>query len=80
MTMLTLVGAKHRYCDGVSRRGFLRAGAFGIGAGALSLADLLRLEAAQGSSASRHKSVINIFLGGGPAHQDHMGNQDRGSC
>jgi hypothetical protein len=68
--MLTLVGAKHRFCDGISRRSFLRAGALGVGAGALSLADLFRLEAAQGSSASRHKAVINIFLGGGPAHQD----------
>ena len=68
--MLNLVGPKQRYCDGISRRGFLRVGALGVGAGALSLADLFRLEAAQGSRAARHKSVINIFLGGGPAHQD----------
>src|SRR5271156_1297343 len=68
--MLNLVGGKHRYCDGISRRSFLRAGALGIGAGALTLADLYRVEAAQEPSARRHKSVINIFLGGGPPHQD----------
>ncbi len=67
--MLTIYGKSSRYCDGVSRRGFLRIGGLGVGAGALSLADLGRLEAAQGKS-SRQKSVINIFLGGGPPHQD----------
>lgn len=67
--MLTIYGKSDRYCDGISRRGFLRIGGLGIGAGALSLADLTRLEAAQGKS-SRQKSVINIFLGGGPPHQD----------
>jgi hypothetical protein len=48
----------------------LRIGALGAGAGALSMADVFRAEAAQESSAARHKSVINIFLGGGPPHQD----------
>jgi hypothetical protein len=67
--MLTIYGQSSRYCDGVSRRGFLRIGGLGVGAGAFSLADLGRLEAAQGKS-SRQKSVINIFLGGGPPHQD----------
>lgn len=67
--MLTIYGRGERYCDGVSRRSFLRIGALGLGAGALSLADLNRLEAAAGKS-SRHKAVINIFLGGGPPHQD----------
>jgi hypothetical protein len=41
----------------------------GVGAGALTLADLNRIEAATGKS-TRHKAVINIFLGGGPPHQD----------
>lgn len=67
--MLTIYGRAHRYCDGISRRSFLRIGMLGLGAGALSLADLKRLEAASKKSA-RHKSVINIFLGGGPPHQD----------
>lgn len=68
--MLELTAAKHRFCDGISRRSFLRVGALGVGAGALTLADVLRLEAAASPTARRHKSVINIFLGGGPPHQD----------
>jgi hypothetical protein len=67
--MLTIYGRGSRLCDGISRRSFLRIGGLGIGAGALSLADLGRLEAAQGKS-SRQKAVINVFLGGGPPHQD----------
>src|SRR2546430_13226861 len=35
----------------------------------LSLADIFRAEAGAQSS-SPHKAVINIFLGGGPPHQD----------
>jgi hypothetical protein len=70
--MLEISGPSTRFCDGVSRRGFLRIGALGVGAGALTLADLFRLEArAEGSARpTRQKSVINIFLGGGPPHQD----------
>jgi hypothetical protein len=71
--MLTIFGQNpgksNRFCDGVSRRSFLKIGALGVGAGAFSLSDLLRAEAASGTS-SRHKAVINIFLGGGPPHQD----------
>jgi hypothetical protein len=67
--MLTVYGKSHRYCDGISRRSFLRIGALGVGAGALTLADLARLEAAQGG-VKRQKAVINVFLGGGPPHQD----------
>ena len=67
--MLTIWGAKKRYCDGITRRSFLRIGALGLGAGALTLADILRAEAAAGQ-ASRHKAGLNIFLGGGPPHQD----------
>lgn len=67
--MLTVYGRGQRYCDGISRRSFLRIGALGTAAGALTLADLNRLEASTGKS-NRHKAVINIFLGGGPPHQD----------
>jgi hypothetical protein len=68
--MLTILGKQTRYCDGISRRGFLRIGALGVGAGALTLADIFRAEAQAGETGTRHKSVINIFLGGGPPHQD----------
>ena len=67
--MLTIFGPKNSYCDGVSRRSFLKIGMFGLGATTLSLADVFRAEAADGSR-SPHKAIINIFLGGGPPHQD----------
>jgi hypothetical protein len=65
--MLTIFGKKQRYCDGLSRRNFLKVGA--LAAGSLPLAGLLRAEAHAGASASK-KSIINIYLGGGPSHMD----------
>jgi len=65
--MLTLNGPKHRYCDGVSRRSFLKIG--GLVMGGLSLPDLLRAEALTGIGRSR-KAVIMVYLTGGLAHQD----------
>jgi hypothetical protein len=67
--MLGIFGKSHRLCDGVSRRSFLKIGAFGMGAVSLGLTDILRAETRAGTSSS-NKSVINIFLGGGPPHQD----------
>jgi hypothetical protein len=67
--MLTIHGRSSTLCDGITRRSFLRIGALGIGTAALTLPDVLRAEAATGRKSS-HKSVINIFLGGGPPHQD----------
>ncbi|MBX3731018.1 MAG: DUF1501 domain-containing protein [Verrucomicrobiae bacterium] len=71
--MLTILGprcAGRAYCDGVSRRNFLRIGALGMGG--LALPDLLRAESSAGirSAGSQHKAVIMIFLPGGPSHQD----------
>jgi hypothetical protein len=68
--MLTIFGQKQRFCDGVSRRNFLQIGAFTFGAASLTLADILRAETRAGTTSQRHKGVINIFLGGGPPHQD----------
>lgn len=72
--MLTLFGpGKARSCDGVSRRSFLQVGGLGLGSAAFTLADLNRAEAsraARGLATTKQKSVINIFLGGGPPHQD----------
>ncbi len=65
--MLTVTGAPRTFCDGVTRRGFLRIGATGIGG--LMLSDLLRLEAQAGGGSSR-KALINIHLSGGPSHLD----------
>src|SRR6516225_733613 len=67
--MLNIPGPSSRFCDGVTRRNFLKIGAFTFGATAFSLADIYRADAVQGRSSS-HKAVINIYLGGGPSHQD----------
>ncbi|HUY32002.1 MAG TPA: hypothetical protein VMV69_04415 [Pirellulales bacterium] len=56
--MLSILGRENRFCDGVSRRRFLRIGALGLGAGALTLADILRAEARAGTRS--HKAVINL--------------------
>lgn len=64
--MMSISGGAHRFCDGVSRRSFLKIG--GLAMGGLSLPQLLRAEASAGTRS--HKSVIMIFLSGGPPHQD----------
>ncbi len=69
--MLTLTGRRtsdsSSFCDGMSRRNFLRVGA--LGATGLTLPGLLRAEAEAGIGGSQ-KSVIMIYLVGGPPHQD----------
>ena len=66
--MLTIPGTKHNYCDGVSRRNFLKIGTFGAG---LTLAEALRLKAQGGQApASSPKAAIMIYLFGGPPHMD----------
>ena len=69
--MLTLYGQpSNRFCDQVSRRGFLRIGGLGLsGMGGLALPDLLRAEASKGRGTT-NKSVIMVYLPGGPPHQD----------
>ena len=78
--MLTLLGPRtsRRHCDGISRRDMLRIGAIGLGG--LTLPQLLALDSAPASDATlirragegrkRHKSLIMIYLCGGPPHQD----------
>ncbi len=59
------------FCDGINRRNFLKVGGLGSVASGLglSLPELLSLEAQAGIGNS-HKSVILIYLVGGPPHQD----------
>lgn len=72
--MLTILSQHEKpFCDGVSRRNFLRIG--GLGLGGLALPELLRAETgiapAKGhSTGGSRKSIIMIFLPGGPPHQD----------
>src|SRR5438034_1126963 len=65
--MLTIYGQRHRFCDGISRRNFLKIGALGLGG--LTLPQLHQAETEAGIRKS-HKSVIMIYLPGGPPHQD----------
>ncbi len=65
--MIAIPGTSRRFCDGISRRNFLRIGSLGMGG--LALPHLLRAESA-GSKRSTRKSVIMIYLPGGPPHQD----------
>src|SRR5205085_5278971 len=77
--MLTFLGHSRRYCDGVSRRDFLKVGSLAMGG--LTLADVLRLRAqaattsetaiaSGGGRSASAKSVIMIYLPGGPTHLD----------
>lgn len=65
--MLTIYGKSGRFCDGISRRNFLKIGALGLGG--LALPQLLQAEAQSGIRKS-HKAIIMIYLPGGPPHQD----------
>jgi hypothetical protein len=67
--MLKLSSSRRREnCEGASRRDFLQVGALGMGA--LTLSDVLRskAQAEQTGVASNGKSVIWLWLGGGPTH------------
>src|SRR5438477_11476586 len=75
--MISIPGKSGSTCDGFSRREFLRVG--GAGMLGISLADILRLQAnaetlaADGKKKNgwgSAKSVIFIFLQGGPSHLD----------
>ncbi len=77
--MLTIFGRSRRgHCDGLSRRNFLQIGGLTMSAAALNLSDfdLARADAVSQSGIDQscgrlgHKAVINVFLAGGPPHQD----------
>lgn len=69
--MLTILGRHDRtaqFCDGVSRRNFLTIGSMAA-IGSLTLPQVLASQA-KAATKSSHKAIINIFLPGGPPHQD----------
>ena len=66
--MLRVMGKPTRLCDGITRRELLRIG--GLAFAGLGLADILRLRAATSAETARPKSVIMIWLRGGPSHID----------
>jgi Protein of unknown function (DUF1501) len=66
--MLRLEGNKGvRFCDGLSRRDFLRVGGLSAGAVGLSLAELGQL---QGKAAKKDINCILLFLVGAPSQLD----------
>src|SRR5262249_41616190 len=68
--MFELLGSKHRYCDGVTRRSFLRVGFLGIAG--LSLADHPggKARARESGKSTKDRAVILVYLNGGPSHID----------
>ncbi|MCZ6795873.1 MAG: DUF1501 domain-containing protein [Planctomycetota bacterium] len=67
--MLTLASESHdRDCAGLSRRDFLTVGSLALGG--LTLSSLLssRARAAAEGSVASERSVVLLFLGGGPSH------------
>lgn len=67
MLTLTSDAASPLFCDGLSRRSFVRMGALGLAG--LSFPDLLRAEA-QAKRGRSQKALILVYLPGGPPHQD----------
>jgi hypothetical protein len=69
--MLTIYGKsfsrKRAFCDGVSRRNFLKVG--GMALGGISLPQILQSEA-EAAIGRSHKAIINIYMPGGPSHID----------
>ena len=73
--MLVIPGKPGRLCDGTTRREFMRVG--GAALFGMSLPELLELESARAADAAKGpkgfggaKSVILLFLQGGPSHLD----------
>jgi hypothetical protein len=67
LTLFSSAARSRRFCDGLSRRNFIRIGALGMGG--LALPQLLQAESGAGVRRS-HKAVIMLYLPGGPPHQD----------
>lgn len=70
--MLSILGQRpSSFCDGHSRRHFLKIG--GLALGGMSLPQILKAEEALSAPSGKklpHKAVIMIYLSGGPSHQD----------
>src|SRR5712691_2026034 len=63
--MLSILGPTHRACDGISRRQLLQAA--GAGLFGMTLPQLLCAESSAARGTARARSVIFLFLFGGPS-------------
>src|SRR5262249_23794616 len=70
--MITLLGSPRLCCDGLTRRETLKAGALSLLGGFFNLPSLLALERSGSPlvQPGKAKSVLLIYLQGGPATQD----------
>src|SRR6516162_2632514 len=70
--MITLLGSPRLCCDGVTRRETLKAGALSLLGGFFNQPSLLALEQSRTAHVrpGKAKSVLLIYLQGGPATQD----------
>jgi len=77
--MLALWGKRQKFCDGLSRRDFLKIGAFGAG---LTLAEMLRGRAlaATGSSNKSATATITLIVTRGPLAGQHYAFDKPTTC
>lgn len=68
--MLHLLGHRKRMCDGLTRRGLITAGS--LSTLGISLPDLLHAEQTAQSRPGKAKSVILLYLFGGPAKHEGL--------
>jgi Protein of unknown function (DUF1501) len=64
------LGSTRPYCDGLSRRSFLQVGMTGLATGGLGQLLRAREVSAGRAAAGKDKSVILLWLDGGPGHMD----------
>src|SRR4051812_19710724 len=70
--MLRMLGSPRRFCDGVTRREALTAGALSVLGGSFTLPNLLAAQERQpaGARPGTAKSVLVLYLHGGAPTQD----------
>ena len=75
--MLNIPVGRVRFCDGISRRNFIRVGTPPVRSRLSHAGRYLSGRGPQDLPRTGHKALINIFLGGGPPTRT-CGDQDRG--
>ena len=70
MKPITLLGTRRACCDGVTRRETLAAGALTLLGGMFNTPSLLAFERSPAYRPARAKSVVLLYLQGGPPTQD----------